>query len=111
MSASSPAAQRVTVTSTKHAVKIGCLEGLVATAERLKAQTNGDKLPGFALALSIVERDVADARSSLIYDNLRLAAKGGIDVTTMASLSMGYENGKWFLEAKPMDLADMGEVD
>ena len=111
MSASSPAAQRVTVTSSKHLEKIGRLDGLIQTAERLKAQPNGAKMPGFALAMSIVERDVAEARGELIYDNLRLAAKGGIDVTTIATLNMVREHGKWFLEATPMDLADMGEVE
>ena len=67
------------------------------------------KLPGFALALAVVERAVADLRVSLSTVALIAAAKAGADVGNSRGVVTSIDGHEVVLTVEPMDLADMME--
>ena len=82
---------------------------LQALDEMTRIDGASAKLPGFALALAVVERAVADLRVSLSTVALIAAAKSGADVGNSRGVVTSIEDYEVVLTVEPMDLADMME--
>jgi hypothetical protein len=64
-------------------------------------------LPGFALAVALAEKIVADNRAELAGTALREAAKYGADIARSTGVFTTVENNAVVLEVEYPDLADM----
>lgn len=102
----------VRVTDRAHAALlnrwIGICEAETAVEKRAK---EFDRLPGFGLAMALLQKEAAEARSLAVAENLRAVARAGIDVTLVnqISLEMGPK-GELRLTVTMMDLADMASA-
>jgi hypothetical protein len=67
-------------------------------------------LPGFSLALALVEKEVADMRAQMAGAVYRCAAKAGHDISNVTSIytSIG-KDGTPIIEIAPADLVDQAE--
>ena len=86
------------------------LYGALETLDNLKSVDGAlAKLPGFTLAVALVERTVADLRVILSTMALIAAAKAGADVGNSKGVITSFEGHEVVLTVEPMDLADMME--
>ena len=95
---------RVTITDPKHLLRTGEYLGL-ASASTLLEEAGHEKLPGFALASAIIEGERRRLQAALIDQNLRLAARRGVDIATHRLDSISATD----IVFKPLDLAEMAE--
>lgn len=81
----------------------------------LSALMDGDKpksaLPGFALAVAMVEKEVADMRAQMAGAVYRCAAKAGHDISNVRSIytTIG-KDGTPVIEIEAADLVDAAEA-
>lgn len=68
------------------------------------------QLPGFMLALALIEKEVADMRAQMAGAVYRCAAKAGHDVASIRSIytSVG-KDGVPIIQLEPADLIDAAE--
>lgn len=100
----------VEITDRKHAAGLNRWIGKAEAYEALKAKAKDfDRLPGFGLAMAILEAEVAHDRSMNVAENLRCLARAGHDVgrSKQVELELG-PNGLQRLKVIMMDLADLG---
>ena len=84
------------------------LYGAIEILEELKGIDGPNaKLPGFTLALALVERTAADFRARLSTVALIAAAKAGADVGNSSGVTTSIEDHEVVLTVEPLDLADM----
>jgi len=102
---------RLPITSPVHAARLSRWYGGLVVLDALKAVADFDKLPGFALAMATVEREVATMHSAAVTQNLQALVRAGHDITAVISIDLEYEAGQPVLVVKPMDLADSGNAD
>ncbi|MES0071863.1 hypothetical protein [Mesorhizobium sp. M0058] len=102
----------VEITDRGHAAQvnrwIGQIEALTALEDKAK---EFERLPGFGLALAILQKEVAESRSKAVAENLRAIARAGIDVVAVRNVGLETgKNGLLRLTATMMDLADLAEM-
>ncbi|MGB3833725.1 MAG: hypothetical protein WA975_17890 [Mesorhizobium sp.] len=101
----------VDITDRSHAAAInrwiGQIEAQTALEEKAK---EFDRLPGFGLALAILQKETAESHSMAVAENLRACARAGIKVeeTSRIELETGPK-GLLRLKVTMMDLADLAE--
>lgn len=83
--------------------------GLAQAFEALGGSEPKSKLPGFALAVALVEKELADMRAQMAGAVYRAAAKAGHDVASVASIYTDIKDGKPFVQIQPADLVDAAE--
>jgi hypothetical protein len=96
----------VPIVNPDHAVTIGEYFALSTAVKRLEKQAEWAKLPGFALALSLVQTLEAEQRARMTERNMRAVIAAGHDLTTLKLVSLRGPN----LVLEPMDLADLAEL-
>lgn len=88
------------------------LHGAAIVLAALKDEKDNAKsaLPGFALALALVEKEVADMRAQMAGAVYRCAAKAGHDIAKLSSIytSIG-KDGTPRIEIAAADLVDQAE--
>lgn len=77
--------------------------------ELKKIDGSTSRLPGFALALAVAERTVADLRADLASIVLRSAAKAGADIGNSKGVFTSFEGFDVVLTVEPLDLAEVME--
>lgn len=100
--------QYVTITDPAHVRSVGEWYGAAIVLEALENQKEG-RLPGFGLAMAIVQKTEAEMRANMTAHNLRAVARAGIDIVTAKQVMIGIHKGVPRLEVEPMDLADIAE--
>lgn len=105
--------QTIDITERGHAAVInrwiGQLEALGALEDRSK---EFDRLPGFGLALAILQKEAAESRSKAVAENLRAVAKAGISIVDMRHVELETgAKGSLRLKVTMMDLADLAEAE
>jgi hypothetical protein len=83
--------------------------GLNVALDALGGDKPKSSLPGFAMAVALVQKEAADQRASLSGAVYRCAAKAGHDVANVAGIYTTIKNGKPIVEIAPMDLVDQAE--
>lgn len=84
---------------------IGKIEAMAAVEERAK---EFDRLPGFGLAIALLQKELAEAKAIAVADNLRACARAGIDIAKTSEIHIETRpNGGLRLKVTMMDLADM----
>lgn len=100
---------KVKITDPAHVAKITEWYGALQVRAALADVKEFQKLPGFGLAMAIVERETATMQAAAVADNLKAIARAGHDITTIAGINLEFERGRPVLSIRPMDLADMAE--
>lgn len=73
----------IAVESKKHLAMVNRMYGIAMALDALDQQKASDRLPGFGLAKTVIERELADARASVMHLNLVEIANAGIDIATV----------------------------
>ena len=89
---------------------------LHGAAVALNALKPNDKplsqLPGFLMAVAIVEREIADMRAQMAGAVYRCAAKHGHDVANLRSIYTNIgKHGRPVVEIEPADLVQQAEAE
>jgi hypothetical protein len=92
------------------AAKIWRCVGLAQAFEALGGNKPKSQLPGFALALALIEKDLADERANMSGEVYRTAARAGFDVAKVAGIYTSIEGGKPCVEIEFADLVDQMTV-
>lgn len=80
--------------------------GVAVALEALGGDKPKSVLPGFMLAVALVEVELAEMRARLAGEVYRAAAKAGHDITKLASIHTCIKNGVPVVEVEPADLID-----
>lgn len=101
----------VEITDPGHAMRINRWIGQVEALEALEKKSKEfDRLPGFALAHAILQKEVTEARSIAVAENLRAVARAGIDVAKVRNVGLETTpSGALRLTVTMMDLAELAE--
>lgn len=83
--------------------------GVGHVLDALRPQPEFHRLPGFALALAMAERMMADMRASIARDTLREAHRAGLDIGQSKAIYTTMKDGKPALEIEMLDLAEQPE--
>jgi hypothetical protein len=83
--------------------------GLASAFEALGGPKPKSQLPGFALALALVEKELADHRANMSGAVYRCAAKAGFDVSNVVAIYSNIKDGKPHIEVELGDLVDAAE--
>lgn len=83
--------------------------GLAMAFEILGGATPKSALPGFALALALVEKELAEQRARMAGAVYRAAARAGHDVANVASIYTNIKDGRPVVEVEPADLVTRAE--
>lgn len=78
--------REVALTDPADIIRLGEMHGLLRAQEALQAVPENKRVPGFAYALALIDREAADARASMTSRNLRAIARAGIDITAVANV-------------------------
>ncbi|MEN5278889.1 hypothetical protein ABE527_18330 [Brucella sp. TWI432] len=73
----------ISVDSKKHLAMVNRMYGIAMALDALDQQKASDRLPGFGLAKTIIERELADLRGNVMHMNLVEVANAGIDIATV----------------------------
>lgn len=99
---------KVKVTDAK-LIRVVCeISGAAQVLSDIEAAQETTKLAGLTMANAIASKVVAEARVLLAVRSTREATKAGIDITAN-NISIGFENGDWYLIAEPFDLVELAE--
>lgn len=99
----------VEITDHDHAGVLNRRIGKIEAEEALSGKAKEfERLPGFGLALAILQRETAESRSTAMAENLRAVARAGIKVenTKQIQLETG-PRGSLRLKVTMLDLADL----
>lgn len=102
---------RVEIKSRKHLQMMGEWMGLIRAKQALDDASQFDKLPGFGLALAIVDREVNDTKARAITENLKACSRAGIDIAMVRNISLDFKLGAPELIVEMIDLADPRDDD
>ena len=83
--------------------------GLAQAFDALGGDKPKSTLPGFALALALVEKELAEQRAVMSGAVYKAAAKAGYDVTKVESIFTSIKDGAPVVEVKIADLVDRAE--
>lgn len=98
----------VEITDQKQAAIINRWLGMAEIAMKLEEVPDFQKVPGFGLAVAIVNREVSDLRSQMVMRNIKAIAAAGIDITQIKSIEFASSPSESVnLKVTMMDLADM----
>ncbi|WP_441235630.1 hypothetical protein [Bradyrhizobium sp. 930_D9_N1_4] len=84
--------------------------GLAQAFEALGGDRPKSTLPGFAFALALVEKEMADQRAAMSGAVYKAAARAGHDINNVASILTDIKNGKPCIQIVPADLVDQAEA-
>lgn len=93
----------------KLAGKIWRTYGLAQALEALGGRKPVSVLPGFALAVALVEKELADERANMSGEVYRTAAKAGHDIARASAIYTNIVNGKPTVQIEFADLVDQAE--
>lgn len=82
--------------------------GMAEIAMKLEEVPDFQRVPGFGLAVAIVNREVSDLRSQMVMRNIKAIAAAGIDITQIKTVEFANSPSESVsLKVTMMDLADM----
>jgi hypothetical protein len=85
--------------------------GLAQAAAALADVKEFSKLPGFGLAVALVEKELMVERTQLSNRILRSAVKAGHDIVTAKEVRVNFHGRELRIEVEMPDLADMAASD
>lgn len=95
----------------KTASQIWQTYGLAQAYEALGGKKPKSQLPGFALALALVDKELAEMRAQMSGAIYRCAARAGHDVAKIAAIYTSIKDSKPHLEIEMADLVDQAEAE
>jgi hypothetical protein len=96
--------------SEKLASKIWRTYGLAQALEALGGRSKPvSVLPGFILAVALVEKELADERAIMSGEVYRTAARAGHDIGKCSAIYTNIVNGKPVVQIEFADLVDQAE--
>lgn len=98
----------VEITDPAHLAQMWRWMSLVDHANVLARVPEFHKVPGFGLASALLDKEIAEEKSTAVMMNMRAIAAAGIDVTKVAQIHIeGTKRGDLRLQVTMMDLADL----
>lgn len=98
----------VDITDRAHAAVVNKFLGMAEIAMKLEEVPDFQKVPGFGLAIAIVNREVSDLRSQMITQNLKALVADGVDIARLKRVEFeSFDHAHIQLRVTMMDLADM----
>jgi hypothetical protein len=88
------------------AAKIWRVYGLAQAFEALGGSKAKSALPGFVLAVALVEKELADERANMSGEVYRTAARAGHDISKVAGIYTNIKGSKPIVEIEFADLVD-----
>lgn len=85
--------------------------GMAAAFDALGGTKPKSTLPGFALALALVEKELAEQRAIMSGAVYRAAARAGHDISKVSSIFTTIKNSKPQIEVEFADLVEQAETD
>lgn len=93
----------------KLAAKIWRTYGLAQAFEALGGSKPKSVLPGFTLAVALIEKELADERANMSGEIYRTAARAGHDIARAAAIYTNVVNGRPVVQIEFADLVDQAE--
>lgn len=93
----------------KDAAAYYTMVGLVTALEALGGDKPKSALPGFAMAIALVEKEVAEQRARNCASAYRAAGRAGIDVSKVGQIHTLIHDGDVGFEVTQGDLVDLVE--
>jgi hypothetical protein len=103
--------QKITVLVTPAlAGKIWRTYGLAQALEALGGRSKPlSQLPGFIMAVALVEKELADERANMSGEVYRTAARAGHDIGKVAAIYTNIVDGQPIVQIEFADLVDLAE--
>jgi hypothetical protein len=83
--------------------------GLAQAFDALGGNKPKSLLPGFSLAVALVEKEMADQRATMSGAVYKAAARAGHDINRVSSILTDIKNGKPCIQVVMADLVDQAE--
>lgn len=99
----------IDIVEPRHVATVSRWIGAVMVREAMEQAKEFDKLPGFALARALVDKEVEDMRGQALMMNLRAVAKAGHDIARTRNVGLETKGNHLRLVIEEMDLADIAE--
>lgn len=106
-----PEKRTIAVETKKHLAMVNRMYGIAMALEALDQQKASDRLPGFGLAKTVIERELADARASVMHLNLVEVSNAGIDIATVKSVIVAGKYTSPLIEITFHDLLSGSEAE
>lgn len=84
--------------------------GLAQAFEALGGDKPKSQLPGFALAVALIEKELADHRANVSGEVYRSAARAGHDIGKAAAIYTDIKDGKPHVAIEYADLVEQAEA-
>ncbi|RUV99354.1 MULTISPECIES: hypothetical protein [unclassified Mesorhizobium] len=100
--------QLIDITEPNHVASVWRYIATIEVLEALKKVPDFQRVPGFSLALALVEKEVAEDKAESVQRNLRAVAATGVDVSKVQRVELEIgPNASLRLKVVMMDLADL----
>ena len=101
----------IAVEGKKHISLIGRLYGLGQALSALDDMKQHDKLPGFGLARTLIEREIAEVKSTVLHLNLVACSDAGENIATVKEAALCGSVNDPQIEITFHDLLGGGEAE